>query len=287
VSAPDLVVIGDALLDVVADAAALLEGGDVRGSVRVRPGGQGANVAAWAASEGLRVRLHASVGDDAAGRLVRDALEERGVEAALTVDPSAPTGTLLVLVREGERSMVADRGAAARLAPADLPETIEAAAVLVSGYLLFDPGSEEAGRAALERARAPHVAVEASTWPLLEAYGADQFLETTSAATVLLTNEREAEVLTGAPGDEAAAKLAARYGIAVVKLGARGAALASADVVLRSPAKEVAAVDPTGAGDAFDAAFLATLVRRRSLGRALDHAITTGAWVVSRKEAWP
>ena len=286
-SAPDLVVIGDALLDVVADAAALLEGGDVRGSVRVRPGGQGANVAAWAASEGLRVRLHASVGDDAAGRLVRDALEERGVEAALTVDPSAPTGTLLVLVREGERSMVADRGAAARLAPADLPETIEAAAVLVSGYLLFDPGSEEAGRAALERARAPHVAVEASTWPLLEAYGADQFLETTSAATVLLTNEREAEVLTGAPGDEAAAKLAARYGIAVVKLGARGAALASADVVLRSPAKEVAAVDPTGAGDAFDAAFLATLVRRRSLGRALDHAITTGAWVVSRKEAWP
>ena len=286
-SAPDLVVIGDALLDVVADAAALLEGGDVRGSVRVRPGGQGANVAAWAASEGLRVRLHASVGDDAAGRLVRDALEERGVEAALTVDPSAPTGTLLVLVREGERSMVADRGAAARLAPADLPETIEAAAVLVSGYLLFDPGSEEAGRAALERARAPHVAVEASTWPLLEAYGADQFLETTSAATVLLANEREAEVLTGAPGDEAAAKLAARYGIAVVKLGARGAALASADVVLRSPAKEVAAVDPTGAGDAFDAAFLATLVRRRSLGRALDHAITTGAWVVSRKEAWP
>ena len=286
-SAPDLVVIGDALLDVVADAAALLEGGDARGSVRVRPGGQGANVAAWAASEGLRVRLHASVGDDAAGRLVRDALEERGVEAALTVDPSAPTGTLLVLVREGERSMVADRGAAARLAPADLPETIEAAAVLVSGYLLFDPGSEEAGRAALERARAPHVAVEASTWPLLEAYGADQFLETTSAATVLLTNEREAEVLTGAPGDEAAAKLAARYGIAVVKLGARGAALASADVVLRSPAKEVAAVDPTGAGDAFDAAFLATLVRRRSLGRALDHAITTGAWVVSRKDAWP
>ena len=286
-SAPDLVVIGDALLDVVADAAALLEGGDVRGSVRVRPGGQGANVAAWAASEGLRVRLHASVGDDAAGRLVRDALEERGVEAALTVDPSAPTGTLLVLVREGERSMVADRGAAARLAPADLPETIEAAAVLVSGYLLFDPGSEEAGRAALERARAPHVAVESSTWPLLEAYGADRFLETTSAATVLLANEREAEVLTGAPGDEAAAKLAARYGIAVVKLGARGAALASADVVLRSPAKEVAAVDPTGAGDAFDAAFLATLVRRRSLGRALDHAITTGAWVVSRKEAWP
>ena len=183
--------------------------------------------------------------------------------------------------------MVADRGAAGRLAPSDLPPTIEAGAVFVSGYLLFDPGSEGAGRAALDRARAGHVAVEASTWPLLEAYGTHRFLEATSAATVLLANEREAEVLAGVPGDEAAPKLAADYGIAVVKLGARGAALASADVVLRSPAKEVAAGDPTGAGDAFDAAFLATLVRGRSLGRALDHAITTGGWVVSREEAWP
>ena len=286
-TAPDLIVVGDALLDVVADAPALLEGGDARGSVRVRPGGQGANVAAWAASEGLRVRLHGRVGDDGAGRLVREALEERGVETALAVDPEAPTGTLLVLARRGERSMVADRGAAARLEASDLPRTIEAGAVLVSGYLLFDPGSEGAGRAALDRARAGHVAVEASSWPLLEAYGADRFLEATAAATLLLANEREAEVLAGVPGEEAAVKLSARYRIAVAKLGTRGAALASADVLLRSPAKEVAAVDPTGAGDAFDAALLATLVRRRSLGRALDHAITTGGWVVSREEAWP
>lgn len=284
---PDLVVVGDALLDVVAEAPALLEGGDARGSVRVRPGGQGANVAAWAASEGLRVRLHGKVGDDAVGRLVRESLLERGVEPALDVDPSAPTGTLLALVARGERSMVADRGAAARLSASDLPRAIEAGAVLVSGYLLFDRSSEEAARAALERARAGHVAVEASTWPLLESYGADRFLEATAPANVLFANEREAEVLTGAPGEEAAAKLAARYGVAVVKLGARGAALASADLTLRSPAKEVAAVDATGAGDAFDAAFLATLVRGGSLGRALDHAITTGGWVTSRGEAWP
>lgn len=286
-SVPDLVVVGDALLDVVADAPALLEGGDARGSVRVRPGGQGANVAAWGASEGLRVRLHGRVGEDAAGRLVREALEERGVEAALTVDPSAPTGTLLVLVRAGERSMVADRGAAARIAAADLPETIEAGAVLVSGYLLFDPSSERAARAALERARAGHVAVEASTWSLLEAYGAERFLEATSAAAILFANEREAEVLAGVPGEEAAAKLAASYEIAVVKLGSRGAALASADLTLLAPAKEVSVADPTGAGDAFDAAFLASVERGKSLGRALDHAITTGSWVASREESWP
>ncbi|HEX6206837.1 MAG TPA: PfkB family carbohydrate kinase [Actinomycetota bacterium] len=283
----DLVVVGDALLDVAARAAALLEGGDVRGSVRARAGGQGANVAAWAGSEGLRVRLHARIGDDAAGRLVRESLEERGVEAALTVDPEAPTGTLLVLVRGGDRSMVADRGAAARLSPSDLPDEIEAGAVLVSGYLLFDQGSEAAGLAALERARARHLAVEASTWPLLEAYGSERFLEATSAATVLLANEREAEVLTGAEGEEAAAKLAERYEVAVVKLGDRGAALASAELTLHEPAKQVEVADPTGAGDAFDAAFLAALLRGGSLGRALDHAITTGGWVASREEAWP
>lgn len=286
-TAPDLVVVGDALLDVVAESPALRGGGDVRGWVRARPGGQGANVAAWAAGEGLRVRLHARIGDDASGRLVRQALEERGVEAALALDPDAPTGTLLVLVSGGDRSMVADRGAAARLSASDLPSTIEAGAVLVSGYLLFDPGSEATGRAALQRARARRVAVEASTWPLLEEYGADRFLEATATADVLLANEREAEVLAGVPGEEAAAELAARYGVAVVKLGERGAALASADLTLRSPAKTVRTVDPTGAGDAFDAAFLATLLRGGSLGRALDHAITTGGWVASREESWP
>lgn len=285
-SRPDLLVVGDAVLDVVARAGPVAEEGDVRGTVRVRVGGQGANVAVWGASEGLTVRLVSAVGIDPAGRIVRETLEERRVEAAFGEDPDRPTGTLLILVSGEERSMVADRGAAAWLDPERLSGAA-AGAVLVSGYLLFDGSSEPAAVAALERTAAKHVAVEASSWPLLEAYGPDRFLETTASATILFANEREASVLAGVPASEAPRKLAERYDIVCVKRGPEGATLASGDLVLTTPGRKTRTLDPTGAGDAFDAAFLAALLRGTALARALDHANTTGAWVAGHEEAWP
>ena len=79
---------------------------------------------------------------------------------------AAPTGTMLVLHEPGERSMVADRGANARLAPGDLPPTIEAGAVLVSGLPVAAgrrgprcrDGGAGAGRRALGRGRGGVVA---------------------------------------------------------------------------------------------------------------------------------
>ena len=113
---------------------------------------------------------------------------------------------MLVVVEAGERSMVADRGANALLTPDDLPASLDAGAVLVSGYLLLQEPTTPAGLAAIDRATATFVAVEASSWPLVEAFGAERFLsETTGAgANVLLANEREAEVLVGLSGTAAA-----------------------------------------------------------------------------------
>lgn len=300
-SPPDVVVVGDVMVDVAVDARALAtgggalgaapgplaHGGDVRGRVRLRPGGAGANAAAWAAAAGARVVLHARVGDDLAGRLLGQALAERGVRALLGVDPALATGTMLVVREPGERSMVADRGANAALAPDDLPEAMEAGAVLVSGYALFDPASEPAAAAALGRARAPVVAVEAASWPLLEAYGPERFLAATAAATLLLANEAEARTLTGEAPDRAARRLAARYGAACVKLGPRGAILVLGGEALRAEAPAVAEADPTGAGDAFDGTLLAALASGAKPDAALAAACQAGARAAASLEAWP
>jgi sugar/nucleoside kinase (ribokinase family) len=283
----DLVVVGDAMVDVAVDSETLARGGDVPGSVRIRPGGTGANAAAWGAAAGASVRLHARVGDDLPGRLVREALEAAGVEAVLAVDAEAPTGAMLVVREAGERSMVADRGAAGRLSPDDLPETIDAGAVLVSGYLLFDHGTEAAGRAALERARAEHVALDAASWPLLEAYGIDRFLEAARRATLLLANEPEAAVLTGASREEAARALAAPGRMACVKLAGEGAVLASNDLVLAEAAPRAETVDPTGAGDAFDGTLLGALAGGMEVPDALRAACEAGARAVAREGPWP
>jgi sugar/nucleoside kinase (ribokinase family) len=284
---PHLIVVGDLLADVVVEGRTLVRGGDVHGTVRVRPAGSGANAAVWAAGRGARVRLFGRIGDDLIGRLLYDALVERGVEPELIVDPASRTGAMLVVREAGERSMVADRGANARLSPSDLPEVLAAGAVLVSGYLLFHPGSEAAALAALERAEARFIAVEAASWPLLEEYGAERFLAATKRATVLLANEREAEVLTGAQGERALEELAGRNEIAVMKQGSRGAVAMAGGERVSASAPQVAEADPTGAGDAFDGVLLAELADGRDLGPALNEACAAGATAAASFETWP
>ncbi len=281
---PDLIVVGDVMVDVIVDAGALATGGDVHGDVRLRPGGAGANAAVWAACEGVRVRLHARVGDDLPGRFVAEAVAARGVDCRFAVDTEARTGAMLVIRQAGERSMVADRGANARLSADDLPLRLEAGAVLVSGYLLFHPGSQPAALAALERADAALVAVDAASWPLLESYGADRFVEVIANANVLLLNEREAEVL----ARDAGVSLEDRFALVCRKRGAEGAVLSSAGRSSTARSDPVdRPLDPTGAGDAFDGVLLAALAGGASEEEALRRACDAGRAVVMAAETWP
>jgi sugar/nucleoside kinase (ribokinase family) len=283
----DLIVVGDLMLDVRADTGALARGGDVHGRVAVQPGGTSANAAVWAAWAGASARVHGRVGDDLVGRVLRDALAARGVEAAVSLDPEMPSGTMLVVHEQGERSMVADRGANARLSADDLPPSLDAGAVLVSGYLLLQPGAHGAAVAALERARSTHVAIDAASWPLVDAFGADRFFEETAAASAVLTNEREAYALTGLEGIAAAAALGERFAVAAVTRGAIGAALVVDGVLVRADGERVAEADPTGAGDAFDGVLLVGLVRGDEPAVALERACHAGALVASSGIGWP
>ena len=283
----DLVCVGDVMLDIRVDADTLRRGGDVHGRVLLQPGGTSANAAVWGAWAGAATRVLGRVGDDLQGRTVRAALTERGVDAALTADPGSATGTMLVVHEPGERSMVADRGANARLAPTDLPDAIQAGAVLVSGYLVLQEPGRDAGVAALQRADASFVAVESASWPLVEHVGADTFFGATAAANVVLANDREAEVLTGRSGVEAAAVLGERYRWAAVKMDERGAALCADGAVIVAPAEPIDEVDPTGAGDAFDGVLLASLARGVPAEEALARACHAGALVAATSAAWP
>lgn len=283
----DVVTVGDVMLDVRVDADALEEGGDVHGRVLVRPGGSASNAGVWAAGTGARTRVHGRVGTDTAGALIRDELIRRGVEPALALDPRADTGTMLVVHEPGERSMVADRGANGRLVPGDLPETIEATSVLVSGYTLLSEPTTPAARAALERARARFLAVDAASWPLLRDFGVDRFFEVTARANVLFANDREAEVLCGRREEEAADALARRFPVVCIKLGAEGAVISWEGLVIRFAGEPVEEKDPTGAGDAFDGVLLAQLAAGRSPGDALHAACRAGASVAASYETWP
>jgi sugar/nucleoside kinase (ribokinase family) len=268
----DLVAVGDVMVDVA------VAGSGHGGAIRIRAGGSSANVAAWAAAAGARSAVVGRVGDDLPGRLVRAALEERGVRALLAVDRDAPTGCVVTLGDEGGPRVVADRGATARLAPDDVPAELRAEAVVVSGYALFRPGSADAARAALARSRAEWTAVDVAG--LADA-------GSLPAATVLLANEEAGRALTGRGPVEAVRELGRRFRLACVTRGAAGAIASLDGQVATAPAPPVDVVDPVGAGDAFAAGLLVSLAGGASLEAALEAGCRLGALAASSPDPWP
>jgi sugar/nucleoside kinase (ribokinase family) len=289
---PLLVCVGDLMVDVAVEAPALARGGDVAGAVRLGPGGSAANVAAWGAVAGGRVRLVAGRGDDLAGRLLAAALEERGIELYPLGPVAGSSGAMLVVMEAGERTFVADPGANLGLGEGDVVGGLEGAgAVFVSGYPLLRPATRAAAMAAAAaagRAGVPAV-VDAASWPLLTGGAGEPVLAAAALAGTLLANRDEAAALAGRRDPaEAGTWLAARVGTAVVKCGAAGVMVCDGDrppVPVPAPAATV--VDVTGAGDAFAAAYL--LARAGGAGPAEAAAAGAGlaAEAVATRGAWP
>lgn len=140
-----IVVVGDIVTDVVAMLSGpLAAGSDTPAGIRVTGGGQAANTAAWLAWRGHPVTLVGAVGADDAGRSRLAELTGLGVRCAVRRYPDDPTGTVIVLAGDGERTMITERGANLRLAPDDvaaaLAEAPDAAHLHLSAYTLLDAG---------------------------------------------------------------------------------------------------------------------------------------------------
>jgi sugar/nucleoside kinase (ribokinase family) len=224
------------------------------------------------------------------------------------VAPGAVTGSIVVLSGGGDRTMLVDRGANALLTEADVaPFAGDAVLVHLSGYTLFDPGTRAAGMAALEAAAASGAtaSVDAASAAPLRSVGGSAFLYWTQVAHVLFANVDEAKAILGSPPDApdpAAGHLAAAFGgEAIVKHGLAGAIWARPPDpatprpahsppmhnVIAVPAEPAEVVDPTGAGDAFAAGYLAARLRGAPAEAALRAGATQGAAAVSRVGARP
>ena len=275
--------VGDAALDVLARAGTLpAPGGDVRASIAIRPGGAGANTAAWLAALGADPVLITRIGADTAGEQVRGYLAAAGVGTALVTDHVAPTATVVVLVDGGgQRAMLADRGAAGRLAPGDITVPAGARHLHLSGYVLLDRSSRAAGQAALAAARA--AGLTTSVDPQAAALLTDPagFLDQVRGVDLLLPSAGELAALGGAD-----AALAAVRAVAVTD-GPRGAAWLDRAGKVEVPGRTTEVVDTTGAGDAFDAGVLVAWTGGASPAEALAAGVAAGTRAVGAAGAWP
>jgi sugar/nucleoside kinase (ribokinase family) len=285
VTALDLLVVGDCNPDLV------FRGGDIEpafGQVervvedgKLTIGGSGAIAACGAARLGLRTALASVVGADALGRFMLDALDERGVDVSgVGVHPQARTGVSVVLVRGSDRAIITALGTISELT-ADLVDRqlLRAARhVHVSSYFLhhgLHPGL--AGLLREARSAGASTSIDPN-WDPSEGWDGG-LLELLGETSILFVNGEEARRIAAVADVEEAARVLARDGsvLVVVKLGPEGALAVDGGRIIRSAAVAVEEVDAVGAGDSFDAGFLAGRLAGRPPEKSLQLANTCGA----------
>jgi sugar/nucleoside kinase (ribokinase family) len=241
--------LGDLTLDVVVRLSGpIAVHGDTDAAIRVGPGGQAANVAAWAAAMGAQARFVGRTGADEAGDLARAGLERLGVEV---VGPIAGrNGVICSFVSaDGERSMASDRGTAAELRPDELdPHWLDDCDHLfVSGYALMREPARSAARRAVEVARGSEavVSVDLSSWSGIRDAGTETFRSAVAELRpdTVFANEDEARAVGGLIAGAAL----------ILKRGPRGCSF-DGDERAALPVERV--LDSTGAGDALAAGFI-------------------------------
>ncbi len=246
--------------------------------------GVGANVAMSLRAMGLDVVLASAVGDDAAGDRVVAELAAAGVDVgSIRRRGGAATGSMVVMVDPtGERTMVGTRGASERF-DLDPGAVLNAAGPVdwlhVSGYLLLD--AEMEGRCVALAAAAASDGIPVS----IDLEG----IATTGRRTrldghLVLGNHDECLAYFGTYDEDVlVAERTGRLPL-VVKAGADGCLLVTdREAVPIRAAEHVEANDSTGAGDAFDAAFIAARLRGQSLRASCVEANAAGRAAVTAR----
>ena len=245
-----------------------------------------------AAGAPLRVGLAAAVGGDALGDFYQAKMEKAGVGVAALPLPEGTTGTVIVLTTpDAQRTFLSFLGDSARPPQLGPGALAHAQLLVVEGYLLEQAETAAAIAAVVAEARAGGLLVALTCADAGVVRGAKAaFTQVLDAGVdVLFANAAEAEELTGLrEAAESAGALSRSVRLAVVTDGSRGAHLATAQGArLHAPPHwmDSPPVDTCGAGDAYAAGVLYSLLHSASLAQAGAFGARVASSVISRNGA--
>ena len=228
---------------------------------------------------GVSTAFAGKVGNDTAGRVVKEEFDQFGVDSAhLIMEPGASTPVSMILVDEstGQRTIMAG-GSAVDMSPSEVPAELVAS----SRILHLDNTNRPAALAAAGIARDSGVPVvlDADT-----VSPPDDLVELLGMTDFLIASRVFSDELTGLTDPSEAVKVLAGYGSSatVVTLGEEGSYTLGAGRSFHTPAFSVDAVDTTGAGDVYHGAFIFGLLKEWSFEKTAEFASAVAALSCTR-----
>ena len=240
-----------------------------------------ATAMAACAAMGLRAAYMGSIGNDHNGRLVTSELQQRGVDLSPVMTRDCPNRFAVITVDEtsGERIVLWDRDERLNLAPGDFDPSLMRSARIVHVDDEDQQGAILAARAAREADVIVTSDIELVT-PLTA--------QLVGLASIPIFAQHTLPALTGDSDPERGLRaIAATHPNKpiCVTLGAGGAMMLDGDVLTRVPGFAIQAIDTTGAGDVFRAAFIWALLNGLDTPNMLKFANAAAAAACLREGA--
>jgi sugar/nucleoside kinase (ribokinase family) len=258
--------------------------------------GAEANFAIGMTRLGFKAGIITRLRDDEFGRYIISLLRGEGLDISrIKFEPEAPNGVYFIQRNfpiPGKSSVLYYRkgSAASKISIDDIdPEYIQNARLFhLTG--ITPALSKSCKKASIEALRIASEAgltisidtnIRLSLWSKEEARAA--LLPMLRKANIVLTEPQDAEILLGKTEPQTIAKEILQMGpeTVAIKLGDKGAEAYTNKASAKRPAFSVPTVDVIGAGDAFAAGFISSLLRGSSLEDALEIGNTAGALVVT------
>jgi 5-dehydro-2-deoxygluconokinase len=259
-------------------------------------GGSAANIAAGITRLGGKASLLTCVSDDAVGRFVRVQLGRYGIDDSLVFKQAGEVRNSLAVVEsrsENCQSVIYRNNAADFQLTVELARTADLAsfgALVITGTSLALEPSRGAVTGLLMRAKSSGLPVildiDYRPYSWASAQEAKEICDRAAdLCDIVIGNNEEFDLIASVAGAgrERARQLAAREGvICVYKMGGEGSVTFSGGSSFETPVFPVSALKPTGAGDAFLAAFCFSFADGHELAESVRRGSAAAAIVVTK-----
>lgn len=261
-------------------------GSDTQANIKIQGGGSATNAAVWASTQNLEVGLVARIGDDQTGKIILEELNRPNLNLNLVKTNGVSSGSCAILIdATGERTMFPDPGANIFLTSNDVPkEWFEQAEIIhISAYSLLRKNTKNAIGEIIKIAKENGLKTSvdvASSQPLIDNDGFNA-LKDLAPWDYLFANKDEAQVL----GDITKIKSLCKN--LILKQGSKESLWIKEDFEIKDVPEKVEIVDLIGAGDAFAAGFLVSVINKETPQNTLKNANQLGAKAVGISGARP